>query len=207
MYIEINDQNPDSRQIDKVVSMLREGAVMIYPTDSVYAIGCDPESKAGVEKLYNIKNADPKVRPMTFMCDSIAMAAGYAEPISNSNFRFIKEYTPGPITFIMNANNNLPRLSGAKNRSFGFRIPDNRICLELIAALGRPILSSSLKALNHDDGSGYYIEPEKINSDYALLVDIIISGGIGQSETSTIIDLTNDNPEVIREGRGIVETD
>lgn len=207
MYIEINEKNPDSRQINKVVSMLCDGAVIIYPTDSVYAIGCDPENKKGVEKLYNIKNADPKIRPMTFMCDSIAMAATYAEPISNANFRFIKEYTPGPITFIMNANNNLPRIIGVKNKSFGFRIPDNKICQAIISALGRPILSSSLKALNPEDEIGYYIEPERINSDYALLADLIISGGTGQIETSTIIDLTQDNPEIIRDGRGVVETE
>lgn len=147
MLIEINPLNPDSRAINSVVEKMKNGAVIIYPTDSVYALGCDPESKKGVEKLYQLKNSDPSKSPLTFICDTISMASAYSSQISNSNFRFIKDHTPGPFTFILPASNNLPKILHVKNKTYGFRIPDHRIPQELIKALGRPILSASLKSI------------------------------------------------------------
>lgn len=206
MYIEINETNPDSRQIREVVEALRNGALFIYPTDSVYAMGCDPESKIGVQKLFNIKNADPKSRPMTFMCDGISMAAKYAAFISNPSYRFIKDHTPGPYTFILKAGHDLPKLLGAKHKTLGFRIPSNKIALSIIEMLERPILSSSLKRLASEDSEEeFYINPEEIFSDYSLLVDGIINGGAGTLEVSTIIDMTEEVPNVVREGAGEVE--
>jgi len=207
MLIEINPNNPDSRLIASVIEKMQNGAVVIYPTDSVYAMGCDPNSKKGVEKMFQIKNSDPAKTPLTFMCDNISMAAGYANQISNSNFRFIKDHTPGPYTFILPATSNLPKLLHVKNKTFGFRIPDHPISTALIRALGRPILSSSLKAIGKDDENKFYLDPEDIFSDYSLLVDVIIDGGPGSLEPSTIIDLTSDEPIVIREGKGEVETE
>ncbi|HQW12654.1 MAG TPA: L-threonylcarbamoyladenylate synthase [Saprospiraceae bacterium] len=207
MYINVNAKNPDDRQVKQVAEMLRQGALIIYPTDSVYAVGCDPESKEGVEKLYNIKNSDPRNRQMTFMCDSISMAAAYAGSISNSSFRFIKDHTPGPYTFIMNATNKLPRVLGTKNKTFGFRIPDHAFCLKLIQELGRPVLSSSLKKLESEMEEEFYTNPEHIYSDYSLLVDAIVEGGMGMRTSSTIVDLTGEEPEVIREGLGVIETE
>ena len=207
MMIEINPYNPDTRMINSVIEKMKDGAAIIYPTDSVYAMGCDPNSKKGVEKMFQIKNSDPAKTPLTFMCDSISMASEYANQISNSNFRFIKDHTPGPYTFIMTATNSLPKLLHVKNKTFGFRIPDHPISTALIQALGRPILSSSLKAIDQDDENKFYLDPEEIFSDYSLLVDVIINGGPGLLEQSTIIDLTSDEPIVIREGKGSVETD
>lgn len=205
MLIEINPNNPDTRLINSIIEKMKEGAVVIYPTDSVYAMGCDPSSKKGVEKMFQIKNSDPAKTPLTFMCDNISMASTYANQISNSNFRFIKDHTPGPFTFIMTATNSLPKLLHIKNKTFGFRIPDHPISTALIRALGRPILSSSLKAIDHEEENKFYLDPEDIYSDYSLLVDIIIDGGPGLIEQSTIIDLTSDEPIVIREGKGSVD--
>jgi len=207
MLIEINPTNPDSRLINSIVEKMQNGAVIIYPTDSVYAMGCDPESKKGVEKMFHIKNSDPSKSPLTFMCESISMASGYASQISNANFRFIKDHTPGPYTFILPATNNLPKLLHVKNKTFGFRIPDHPIPSALIRTLGRPILSASLKTIAGDEENKFYLDPEDIYSDYSLLVDIIIDGGPGLLEQSTVIDLTNGEPTVIREGKGNVETE
>ncbi|MCO6460233.1 MAG: threonylcarbamoyl-AMP synthase [Saprospiraceae bacterium] len=207
MLLEINPLNPDNRLINSVIEKLKEGAVIIYPTDSVYALGCDPESKKGVEKLFHIKNSDPSKRQLTFMCDSISMASTYANQISNSNFRFIKDHTPGPYTFILPATNNLPKILNVKNKTFGFRIPNHRIPTELIRALGRPILTASLKTLSQDEDERFYMYPEDIYSDYSLSVDLIIDGGPGSLEQSTVIDLTDGTPTVIREGKGNVETE
>lgn len=206
MYIEINAANPDSRRIREVVEALQNGALFIYPTDSVYAMGCYPESKTGVQKLFDLKNADPKSRPMTFMCDSISMAAKYASFISNPSYRFIKDHTPGPYTFILKAGHDLPRVMGTKNKTLGFRIPGNKIALGIIEMLGRPILSSSLKRMDSDDtDSEFYINPEEIFSDYSLMVDGIINGGPGNLEVSTIIDMTGEEHTIVREGAGEVE--
>ncbi len=207
MLIEINPLNPDSRAINSIVEKLRNGAVIIYPTDSVYAMGCDPESKKGVEKLFHLKNSNPAKSPLTFMCETISMASAYSSQISNSNYRFIKDHTPGPYTFILPASNNLPKILHVKNKTFGFRIPDHRIPLELIKALGRPILTSSLKAIEKEDQEQFYMYPEDIYSDYSLMVDLIIDGGPGSLEQSTVVDLTQDIPEVIREGKGDIETE
>ncbi|MCB0605684.1 MAG: threonylcarbamoyl-AMP synthase [Saprospiraceae bacterium] len=207
MLLEINPLNPDTRLITSVVEKMKQGAVIIYPTDSVYAMGCDPESKKGVEKLFQIKNSDPNKRQLTFMCSNISMASTYANQISNSNYRFIKEHTPGPYTFILPATNNLPKILNVKNKTFGFRIPDHKIPTELINALGRPILSSSLKTVDEDSENRFYMYPEDIYSDYSLMVDMIIDGGPGSLEHSTVIDLTEGEPIVIREGKGNVDTE
>jgi len=207
MLIEINPLNPDSRAINSVVEKMKNRAVIIYPTDSVYALGCDPESKKGVEKLYQLKNSDPSKSPLTFICDTISMASAYSSQISNSNFRFIKDHTPGPFTFILPASNNLPKILHVKNKTYGFRIPDHRIPQELIKALGRPILSASLKSIEREDEDQFYMYPEDIYSDYSLLVDLVIDGGPGSLEQSTVVDLTDGTPVVIREGKGNVETE
>lgn len=206
MLLEINPNNPNDRHIQSVVDRMRDGAVIIYPTDSVYALGCDPESKKGVEKLFQIKNADPSKTLLSFMCESIAMAANHAQQISNSNFRFIKDHTPGPYTFILPATNTLPKIHNIKNKTFGFRIPDHPIPLALIKELGRPILTTSLKNIANEDDAKFYLDPEDIYSDYSLLVDIIIDGGPGLNEQSTVIDLTSGEPVVLREGKGEVDT-
>ena len=202
MLQKINGINPDQRSIQRVVDILEQGGIVIYPTDSVYGLGCDPTNKQGVEKLIKVAGIDPAKKPLTFVCNSLSMAAAYAKQIPNEYFRMIKDNTPGPYTFIMEATKHLPKVLQGKKTTFGFRIPDNPIALRIIESLGKPILSTSLKTFEMEE-SQYYIDPEQIYSDYGFIVDLIIDGGPGYQEETTVIDLTGNEPVVIREGKGI----
>lgn len=196
--LKIHSENPEGRKIQEVCETLGNGGMVIYPTDSVYAIGCDILRQDVVERIYQFKGLDSSLAHMTFLCKDISQVAEYASQINNDVFRMLKRNTPGPFTFIIKANNQVPRVFKNKRRTIGVRIPKNKIVLDIIESLGRPLLSTSLK--RNDDLLEYYTEPSFIYERYGNQFDIVIDGGIGQTEPSTIVDCTEEIPEIIREG-------
>jgi tRNA threonylcarbamoyl adenosine modification protein (Sua5/YciO/YrdC/YwlC family) len=201
MLIRINPSNINPEEIHKVVKALKDGALMIYPTDTVYAVGCDMMSKTGVEKLCRFKNIDPTKAQFTLVCHNISQISDYAANISNTQFKLLKKAFPGPYTFILEAGNKLPKLLKQNKKTIGVRVPDNSICKSITDTLGNPLLSSSLHD-NEDEILDYYTDPEIIYERHEDSVDYIINGGFGNIFPSTIIDLSTDVPQLIRKGSG-----
>lgn len=203
MLVKIYDENPDPKQIRKVVEVLRSGGIIIYPTDTVYGLGCDITNARAVERVARIKGVDVDKSNFSFICCDLSQLSDFTKPISSSIFKLIKRFSPGPFTFILNANNNVPKYFKGKKKTVGIRVPDNSILHDIIKELGNPILSSSV----HDDDAilEYTTDPELIEEKYMNLVDLVVDGGYGGNVPSTIIDCTTDVPEIVRQGKGIVE--
>ncbi len=204
MLLKINPEKPSEKEIQKVVDELKSGGIIIYPTDSVYALGCNIYNNKAIEKIAQLKKLDPQKALFSFICTDISEISNYVLPISNHIFKTIKKLTPGPYTFILNANHHVPKILKQNRKTVGIRIADNNITREIIQQLGNPILSSSLiDELN--DISEYFSDPQEIYIQYKNKVDLIIDGGFGNVVPSTILDCTNDNIEVIRKGAGEFE--
>lgn len=201
MLIEINNNNIDNRLIEDVVKALRNGEIIIYPTDSVYAIGCDLRNKEGLEKLAKFKGVKLKDSNFSIICNDLSQVSEYVKHLPQPTFRLMKRTLPGPFTFILNASNEVSKLFNTKRTELGIRIPDNNIVREIVAALGNPIATTSLYNEN-DTMMEYFIDPYKIYEQFDEQVDTIIDGGSGKIEASTVINCTGDEPEVIREGAG-----
>lgn len=201
MLLKIHPEDPQERKLDHVIETLRDGGIMIYPTDSVYALGCDFANTKAVERICQLKGIDPAKVNLTFMCQDISQVAKYTSHINDDIFKTMKRNTPGPFTFIINSNNEVPKLFKNKKKQVGVRIPKNNIVQQIIKMLGNPILSTSLKL--RDAEEEYVIDPSLIYDDYKNLVDIVIDGGSGNRDPSAIIDCTGD--ELILEREGIVE--
>lgn len=199
MRYKIHPDNPEGRKIKAVVETLENGGVIIYPTDSVYAIGCDIEQVKAIDELCSIKGVDPVKANLTVLCEDISQASEYTMPLPNSIFKMIKRNTPGPFTFILNANHRVPKRFKNKKRTIGVRIPDNAIAQALLKELGRPIITTSLRA-HQNEVLEYYIEMEAIESEFGKRVDAIIDGGAVPNEPSTIVDCTLEEPVILREG-------
>lgn len=198
LYVSINPDNIDTRKIEQILDVLNNGGVVIYPTDSVYGICCSMNHRNGIEKLCRIKKIDPDKAKLTLICDSFAMVSQYTKGIDNAHFRLLKRNTPGPFTFILRAASSLPSTLG-KRKTIGFRIPENKIALALVTGFGNPLISLSLHN-EEDDIQEFFSDPEEIYQRYFNQVDAIVDGGMGTLHTSGIIDLTNDQVEIIREG-------
>ena len=198
MMLNIHPENPQGSKIDRVIEELKKGAVMIYPTDSVYAYGCDFANQEAVDKICKLKGLDPAKANLTFICKDISQISEYTAQFDTEVFRVLKRNLPGPYTFILKSNNTVPKLFKNKKRTVGVRIPDNKIVLEIVEKLGNPILSTSLKT--DEDIIEYYTDPERIKEKYESQVDFIINGGIGNNEPSTVVDATGDRIEILREG-------
>lgn len=203
MLLDINPQNPQTRLITKLVEILENGGVIIYPTDTVYGIGCDITNKNAVERVAQIRGLDPGKALFSFICEDISQVSDYAAQISNDVFRVMKHNLPGPFTFILKANNKTPKILKNRKETIGVRIPDNNIIMALVKELGRPILTASLK--NDDEILEYFNNAEDIYNDYGKLVDAVIDGGPGGNVASTIIDCTGPEPVLQREGAGILK--
>lgn len=200
MLVRINPDNPEGRKIKQVVEVLEKGGIIIYPTDTVYAFGCDMTNKKAVDRLARLRGKDPNQALFSIICQDISQVSDYTALINNEVFRVMKHNLPGPFTFILQANNRLPKLLKNRKETIGIRIPNNNIAQQLITALGRPIISASLKS---DDAiTEYYTDPEDIYDDHRKLVDIVIDGGPGGNTPSTIIDCTSEVPVLDREGAG-----
>lgn len=200
MYLSIHPNNPEERKIEQVVKILKDGGVIIYPTDTVYGIGCDIRNQSAIEKVCKIRGLKPEKAALSIMCKDISQISEYTQQIDNPYFKLLKKNLPGPFTFILNSNNSVPKMFKNKKRTIGIRIPDNKIILELIDHLGAPILTTSLKS--DDEILEYFTDPSEIFEDFENQVDLVIDGGIGKNVPSTIVDLTQSEPKIIRKGAG-----
>ncbi|KYG82390.1 L-threonylcarbamoyladenylate synthase [Roseivirga echinicomitans] len=199
--IRIYPENPEQEKIDYIVSVLRDGGVIIYPTDTVYGIGCDFSNTKAVERVCKIKNVKPQ--NLSFICYDLSEISEYVKQLSTPVFKVMKKVLPGPYTFILNSNSSVPKILNAKKKTVGIRVPNNSIPRLLVKELGRPIITSSIQG--EDDVIEYSTDPSLIFEKYENLVDIVIDGGYGGNVPSTVIDCSNDQFEIIREGLGEVE--
>ncbi len=199
MLIPIHPDNPQERNLKMVTECLRKGGVIIYPTDTIYGIGCDIYNTNAIERICRIKNILPKRAHFSFICRDLSHLSDYARNISTPVFRQLKKALPGPYTFILEASREVPKMLKTKKDTVGIRVPQHQICQMIIAHLGNPIMSTSLPI---DEDVAYYTDPEIIHSIFEHQVDMVIDGGIGNTETSTIIDFTGDAAEVLRQGAG-----
>ena len=200
MLLHIHQDNPDYRKIKMVVECLKNGGVIIYPTDTVYAFGCDVYNKRAMERLCRIKEVDIKKHNLSFVCYDLSHISDFSRKLENSTYKLMKKALPGPYTFILNANSSIPKLFKNKKREVGIRIPDNNIPREIVKELGNPIVSTSVK--DDDMVIEYSTDPELIHEYFKKHVDLVISGGYGESTPSTIVKCTNSIPEILRKGKG-----
>jgi tRNA threonylcarbamoyl adenosine modification protein (Sua5/YciO/YrdC/YwlC family) len=200
--IRIYEENPNPKQIQKVVDALRKGAVIIYPTDTVYGLGCDITNNTALEKVAQLRGVKLEKANFSFICEDLSNLSDYVRQIDTQTFKILKRRLPGPYTFVLPGNNNLPSVF-KKKKTVGIRVPDNNIARALVSGLGNPIISTSIK--DDDEVLEYTTDPELILEKWDKLVDIVIDGGYGDNVPSTVIDLTTPVPEVIREGKGSVE--
>ena len=203
MFLKIYPENPNPREIQKVVSCLQNGGIIIYPTDTIYGIGCDIFKPKAIERITDLLGDKKKKDAMTFICYDLSNISDYTKPIANNIFKVMKRVLPGPYTFILEANNNVPKLLQSNKKTVGIRVPDNNIIREIVNQLGHPILSTSVK--DDDQLVEYTTDPELIYERFGDQVDIIIDGGYGDNVPSTIVDCTGDELEIIREGKGDIE--
>ena len=200
MLLTIHPQDPQDRLIKKAAEVLRGGGVIIYPTDTVYGFGCDIFQPKAIERICRIKGIDPAKANLSFVCGDLSDLSKYAKSISTPQYRFIKNLIPGPFTFILPASKEVPKILKSKKDTIGLRVPDHRITHAIAAELGHPILSSSLPGEMVEE----YTDPESIHEKFEKLVDLVIDGGIGGMEYSTIVDMTEEEPVIIRQGSGII---
>lgn len=198
MRLHIHPEHPAQRQINTVVDCLRDGGVIIYPTDTVYGLGCDIFQQKAVERICLIKQVDPAKAQLSFVCADLSDLSKYTRSISTPLYRILKAHIPGPFTFILPASKDVPKILKSKKNTIGLRVPDHPVAKAIIGTLGHPILSSSLPGTLVEE----YTDPDYIFDRFGRQVDIVIDGGPGGMEYSTIVDLTGEEPVVLRQGLG-----
>lgn len=198
LYVRMYSDNPSERHVKQIVDILKDGGVIIYPTDTVYGIGCDITKPRAIERVAHLKGIKPEKSNFSFIVYDMSHLSDYVKPLDNNIFKMMKRNLPGPFTFILEANNNVPKLLKSNRKTVGIRIPDNNIIREIVRVLGNPILTTSLK--DTDEVIEYTTDPELIYEDYENLVDAVIDGGYGGNIASTVIDCTGDEPEIVRMG-------
>jgi len=203
MLIKIYPENPNPKAIEQVVEVLKKGGIIIYPTDTVYGLGCDITNHKAIEKICRLRGIKPEKANFSFICSDLRHISDYIKPIDTTTFRVLKKALPGPFTFIFNANGNVPKLLSSNKKTVGIRVPDNDIAREIVLQLGNPILSTSI--YDDDEVIEYSTDPELIHEKYEDTVDIVIDGGYGDNEPSTVIDCTSGDFEIIRQGKGNLE--
>ncbi|MDP2414583.1 L-threonylcarbamoyladenylate synthase [Daejeonella sp.] len=200
MLIKIYPENPNEKVIQQVVDVLIKGGIIIYPTDTVYGMGCDISNSKAIEKICKIRGIKPEKANFSFICYDLSHISDFTRQIDNETYRVIKKALPGPFTFIFNANKNVPKLLSSNKKTVGIRVPDNTIARTIVKMLGNPIISTSI----HDDDEimEYSTDPELIHEKYEDIVDLVIDGGYGDNEPSTIVDCSEGEFEIIRQGKG-----
>jgi tRNA threonylcarbamoyl adenosine modification protein (Sua5/YciO/YrdC/YwlC family) len=198
MLLNINPRNPERRKIRQVVDMLRQGGIIGYPTDTVYGLGCSIFQKAGIQRIYEIKGKD-RLKPLSFICSDLKDISQYAQ-VSNYAYKTMKKLLPGPYTFILQATRLVPKIMLTKRKTVGIRIPDNPICLALVGDLGHPIITTSVSKPDEQ----LYNDPQEIHDRLKGRLDVVIDGGVLVAEHSTIVDLTDEVPQIVRLGKGHV---
>lgn len=201
-YIEIHPDNPQAQKIQEVVEMLKKGAVIIYPTDTVYGIGCDIHHQKAVERVCAIKGINPAQINLSFICCNLSHISEYTRNLPTPIFKLMKKVLPGPFTFILPSGSKVPKMLNTKKNTVGIRIPDHNITRQIVEALGNPLLSTSVPMLEEVE---YSTDPELMLEKYGKLVDAVIDGGVGAMIPSTIVDCTEDKPMLVREGLGNLE--
>lgn len=200
--IRLYDENPNPKQINQVVEVLKKGGIIIYPTDTVYGLGCDITNNAAMERVARLKNINLEKANLSFICYDLSNLSDYTRQIDTPTYKILKKALPGPYTFILEGNNRLPKVFKRK-KTVGIRIPDNNIIREIIRQLGNPIVSTSI--YDEDELLEYTTDPELIYEKWKDLVDLIIDGGFGGNIPSTIVDLTKDEIEIVRTGKGSLD--
>ena len=200
MLLKLYEKNTNMQQIQQIVEVLRNGGVIVFPTDSVYAFGCDIYNNKAVERISRIKNKDLRKSNLSFACHELSQISEFAK-MDNNSYKLIKKNFPGPFTFILNGSNKLPKLFKNK-KTVGIRMPNNQIALEIIRELGNPMMTSSI--FTNDDSQEYFTDPELIEEKFGDQVDLVIDGGFGGYSPSTIIDCTSGQAEITREGAGVL---
>jgi tRNA threonylcarbamoyl adenosine modification protein (Sua5/YciO/YrdC/YwlC family) len=203
MLLRINPNKPNFEEIEQVVKCLRDGGVVIYPTDTVYGIGCDINKQRAVERVCKIKNINPEKANFSFICHDLRHLSDFTKPIDTRTYKVMKKALPGPFTFILEANNSVPKLFKSTKKTVGIRIPDNLICREIVKHLGNPIMSTSVH--DEDEIIEYTTDPEMIHEKYKDIVDIVIAGGYGNVEASTVVDCSEGEFTILRQGIGQLE--
>jgi tRNA threonylcarbamoyl adenosine modification protein (Sua5/YciO/YrdC/YwlC family) len=203
MLLKIYPENPNARHLRKVADVLEAGGIIIYPTDTIYAMGCDVKANKAIEKIANLKGTNPQNPDMSIIFHDMSQLSEYTVIKDNNIFKMLKRNLPGPFTFIVQANNQIPKLFKNKKKTVGIRIPDNNIILELVKEFGRPIITTSIH--DQDEVAEYITDPELIYEKYRDFADIVIDGGYGKNEASTIVDCTSEEILILRQGLGILE--
>jgi len=201
-FIKIYNKNPNPKAIEEVVKILKNDGLIIYPTDTVYGLGCNISSNKALEKIARLKNVRLDKAEFSFICYDLSNLSVYVKQIDTPTYKILKRALPGPYTFILQGSNNLPRVF-KKKKTVGIRIPDNNIIREIVKELGHPIVTTSIR--DEDDVIEYTTDPELIFEKWHAKVDLIIDGGYGDNRASTIIDLTKDEIEIVREGKGDIQ--
>lgn len=202
MFLKIYPENPNPRDVRQVVDCLKDGGIIIYPTDTIYGIGCDIYKPRSIERIVEITGDKKKKSTLSFICYDLSHLSDFTRPINNQIFRAMKKTLPGPYTFILEANNQVPKILQSKKKTVGIRIPQNNIIREIVKQLGHPILSTSVK--DDDEIIEYTTDPELIYEKYKNQVDLVIDGGYGDNVPSTVVDCSSGEIEIIREGKGEV---
>lgn len=200
--IRIYEENPNPRAVERVVNVLKSGGLVIYPTDTVYGLGCDITNSRALERLARIKGVKLEKANWSFICPDLSNLSDFARNIDTPTFKILKRALPGPFTFILRGSNQLPK-DFKKKKTVGIRVPDNAIAQALVRGLGRPIVSTSIR--DEDDVLEYTTDPELIYEKWQNLVDVVVDGGYGDNVASTVVDLTGPEPEIVREGKGPLE--
>ena len=200
MLVKIHPDNPSPRKIKQAIDVLERGGVLIYPTDTVYGIGCDIYNKKAVDRICKLRGLDPIKARLSFICHNIGQIQEYAHQIDNETFRSLKKHLPGKFTFVLKSNNQVPKMFKNRKKTIGVRIPEDNIVQALVEGLGRPILTTSLK--NDDEIVEYFTDPIDIYDDFKNQVDMVIDGGIGGNVPSTVVDYTDGEPVILRQGSG-----
>ncbi len=200
MFLQIHPENPNPRHIKMILECLDNDGVIIFPTDTIYGIGCSIDSTKAFERIAQIKGIKKEKAHFSFIFNDLSMLSEFTKPINNDVFKLMKRNLPGAFTFILEANNNIPKILQSKRKTIGIRVPDQPIITNIVREFGRPIMTTSI--LDEDEISGFLTDPEEINERYKNRVDIIIDGGAGDNQESTVVDCTDNEIVIVRQGKG-----
>jgi tRNA threonylcarbamoyl adenosine modification protein (Sua5/YciO/YrdC/YwlC family) len=203
VLVRLYEENPNEDQVEKIAECLRKGGIIVYPTDTVYGLGCDIYNPKAIEKICRLRNIKPEKANFSFICYDLSHLSDFTKPIDNHTFRILKKALPGPFTFIFKAGPNVPKLMHSNKKTVGIRIPDHNIARCIVKILGNPILSTSIH--DEDEIIEYSTDPGLIHEKYKDIADMVIDGGYGGNEPSTIIDCSNGEMEILRQGKGKIE--
>lgn len=204
MILKLYNENPNVRDVRKIADTLRDGGIVILPTDTLYCFACALDNKKGVEAIAQLKGFKLKQAKYAMLCESLSQASEYVRPMDRDLFALLKQSLPGPFTFIMEANGNVPRNYQNANKTIGIRVPENDITLAIIAETGMPLICTSVRPIDKEDEVENYTDPELIHDRFGNRVDLVVDGGIADSDPSTVVDCS-DGIEVVRQGKGVIE--